>query len=61
MNGEPRTARGYRIVIAARSTILFAELSKRNRRRILLDPASKILNPRVIRHASIMVRLAAGP
>jgi hypothetical protein len=45
----------------SRAPVLFGQLRKRNRRRILLDPASKILNPRVIRHASIMVRLAAGP
>jgi hypothetical protein len=31
--------------------VFLRELRKRNRRRILQDPASKILNPRVIRHA----------
>ena len=31
--------------------VFLRELCKRNRRRILQDPASKILNPRVIRHA----------
>ena len=31
--------------------VFLRELGKRNRRRILQDPASKILNPRVIRHA----------
>jgi hypothetical protein len=36
------------------------ELGKRNRRRILEDPASKILYPRVIRHALIITRVRAG-
>lgn len=35
----------------ARPAILFRELRKSNRRRILENPASKILYPRVIRHA----------
>jgi hypothetical protein len=30
--------------------VLFRELRKRNRRRILLDPASKFLNPQVVGH-----------
>ena len=30
--------------------MLFGKLRKRNRRRILLDPASKFFNPRVVRH-----------
>ena len=34
--------------------VLFRELRKRNRRRILLDPASKVFNPGVLGH-SIMV------
>src|SRR5690349_18774137 len=31
-------------------SMLFGELRKSNRRRILLDPASKFFNPRVVRH-----------
>jgi hypothetical protein len=30
--------------------MLFGKLRKSNRRRILLDPASKFFNPRVVRH-----------
>jgi hypothetical protein len=33
------------------TAMLFSELRKSNRRRILLDPASKIVNPTVFRHA----------
>jgi hypothetical protein len=32
--------------------VLFGELRKRNRRRILQDPASKFFNPRIVWHAS---------
>jgi hypothetical protein len=32
--------------------VLLGQLRKRNRRRILLDPASKFFNPLVVRHAS---------
>jgi hypothetical protein len=31
--------------------VFFGELRKSNRRRILLDPASKVFNPRVVVHA----------
>jgi hypothetical protein len=30
--------------------MFFGKLRKSNRRRILLDPASKFFNPRVVRH-----------
>jgi hypothetical protein len=30
--------------------MLFGKLRKSNRRRILLEPASKFFNPRVVRH-----------
>jgi hypothetical protein len=33
------------------TAMLFSELRKSNRRRVLLNPASKILNPRVTHHA----------
>ena len=35
----------------ARPPVFLCKLRKSNRRRILKDPASKIFNPRVIRHA----------
>jgi hypothetical protein len=30
--------------------VLFGELRKRNRRRVLLDPTSKFFNPWIVRH-----------
>lgn len=40
---------GLRVI--ADSPVFFGELRKRNRRRILLDPAPKVFNPRVVDHA----------
>jgi hypothetical protein len=40
---------GLRMV--ADPPVFFGELRKSNRRRILLDPASKVFNPRVVDHA----------
>ena len=37
-----------RLVVLADATMLFGELRKGNRRRILLDPASKFFNPRIV-------------
>jgi hypothetical protein len=34
--------------------VFFCKLRESNRRRILLDPASKFFNPRVVRHTQIM-------
>jgi hypothetical protein len=34
--------------------VLFGKLRKSNRRRIPLDPASKVFNPRVVGHPYIM-------
>jgi hypothetical protein len=44
----PANANG--VLELACTPMLFRELRKRNRRRILLDPASKFFNPRVVRH-----------
>jgi hypothetical protein len=41
-----------RLVVLAGTAMLFGELRKCNRRRILEDPASKFSNPRIISHAS---------
>jgi hypothetical protein len=38
----------YGRVELAYATVLFSELRKRNRRRVLLDPASKFFNPRIV-------------
>ena len=40
-----------RFLAVTGTAVLLRELRKSNRRRVLLNPASKILNPRVIRHA----------
>jgi hypothetical protein len=47
---ETRLADPDGFFTVARPAILFGELRKRNRRRILLNPASKVFNPRVVRH-----------
>ncbi len=49
--GQASLADPDRFLAVAGSPVLFRKLRKSNRRRILLNPASKILNPRVIRHA----------
>ena len=50
MDREPGSAGGDRIFVAARPPVLFGELGKRNRRRVLLDPASKFLYAGIVRH-----------
>jgi hypothetical protein len=51
MLGQPGLADPDSFLAVASPSILFRKLRKSNRRRILLNPASKIPNPRVIRHA----------
>ena len=53
MNGETRAAGDDGLVIAAGAPVFLSELRKRNRRRILLDPASKLLNSRIVGHGSM--------
>ena len=36
------------LFVLAGAAVLFGELRKRNRRRVLLDPASKFFNPRIV-------------
>ena len=48
MSCEPRAARGDRLVKFPSPTILLRELRERLRRRILLDPASKLFNTRIL-------------
>ena len=43
-------------VVVPGTSVFLGELRKRNRRRILLDPASKFFNPRVVGHPSIMAQ-----
>ena len=40
------------LLMPAGATIFLGELRKRNRRRIVLDPASKIVKTRVVRHSA---------
>jgi hypothetical protein len=49
---ETGPSNANRIVVLAGAPMLLGKLRKSNRRRILLDPASKFFNPRVLRHAS---------
>jgi len=44
MNREARPAGVDRFLVGARAAALFGELGKRNRRRILLDPAPQVVN-----------------
>jgi hypothetical protein len=48
---ETGPADANRLVVLSGAPMLLGELRKRNRRRILLDPASKFFNPLVVRHA----------
>ena len=43
-----------RLFEIACSPVLFRELRKRNRRRILLDPASQFFYPRIVGHAPMV-------
>src|SRR5262245_50150901 len=45
MLSEPCLAYPYRFLAIARPPVFLCELRKSNRRRILLDPASKVFNP----------------
>ena len=51
---QPCVAHADGLVVFPGPPVLFGELRKRNRRRILQDPASKFFNPWVVRHAYIM-------
>jgi hypothetical protein len=50
--GEGGRVDANRVLVLPGAPVLLRELRKSNRRRILLDPASKFFNPRVVRHAS---------
>ena len=55
MDGEPATAGLNRVFIAASPAVLFRKLRKRNRRRVLLDPASKFFNTGIICHEPTVI------
>jgi len=47
-------------VVLTGTAVFFGELRKRNRRRILLNPASKFFNPRVFRHEGYGISTVTG-
>ena len=49
---QPGVAHADGLVEFPSPPVFLGELRKRNRRRILLDPASKFFNPWVVRHAN---------
>lgn len=55
MDRKPCAADRDRLFIAASPPVFFGELRKRDRRRVLLDPASKLLNTGMVGHGSIAV------
>ena len=57
---EAGPADANRVLELARTPMLFRKLRKRNRRRILLDPASKFFNPRIIRHERYGIEIVAA-
>ena len=50
MNGESGAADADGFCVLPCPPVLLRELRERDRRRILLDPASKVFNPRIVRH-----------
>ena len=61
MDGKPGSAGCDRVFVAASPPVLFGELRKRNRRRVLLDPASKFFNTWIVRHGySVPLRRVAA-
>jgi hypothetical protein len=51
MSGEAAAAHIDGFLMLAQATALFGELRKRNRRRIVFDPASKVFQSDAVRHA----------
>ena len=56
MDREPRAACGDRVFVVPGPPELFGKLSKSNRRRVLLDPASKLLDAGIVRHSPVSDR-----
>ena len=52
MKGKPRPADAYRFLQAPGTTEFLGERGKRERRRILLDPASQVVNALIVRHGA---------
>jgi hypothetical protein len=60
MLGQPGTRDASRLFKLAGSPVFLGELRKRNRRRILEDPASKVFNPLAVRHEDYGIAMVAG-
>src|SRR5262245_47155474 len=54
MSCQPSLADANGFLVVSGPAVLFGKLRKRNRRRIFLDPASKVFNPPVFGHPSII-------
>ena len=54
MRGEAVAADFDGFFVRSVAAAFFGELRKRNRRRVRLDPASKFINPRILRHAGLV-------
>lgn len=52
MNGESSTTGRYRLLVISGPAVFLCKLRKSNRRRIPLNPASELLNPRIL-HGSM--------
>ena len=52
MSGETAAANVDGFLMPAEAPALFGELRKRNRRRIVFDPASKVFQSNVVRHSA---------
>ena len=60
MLGQPGAGDANRLLELAGAPVLLRELRKRNRRRILLDPASKFFNPLAVRHEDYGIATVRG-
>ena len=58
--GQPGARHANRLFELAGSPVFLGELRKRNRRRILQDPASKVFNPLAVRHADYGIAMVLG-
>src|SRR5689334_1852922 len=50
MDRQSGPARGDRVFVASGPPVLLSQLGKCNRRRVLLDPASELVNAGIVRH-----------
>ena len=60
MLGQPGARDANRLFELSGTPMFLGKLRKRNRRRILEDPASKIFNPLAVRHADYGIATVLG-